>query len=91
MPDRTWTILVVEAEPSAQNLIADCLDQDYRVLTAPSGQAALEILTAEESDLVLCDQMLPDMTGVKLFSEIRIPGFAVYGHTNAGWRRQPIE
>lgn len=63
---------MVEAEPPAQRLIADCLDQDYRVLIATSGQAALEILTTEESDLVLCDQMLPDMTGVKLFSEIRI-------------------
>ena len=72
MPDRTWTVLVVEAEHPARGLIAGCLDEDYRVLTATSGGAALEMLRAEESDLVLCDQVLPDMTGVEFFSQIRV-------------------
>ena len=72
MPDRSWTVLVVEAEHPARGLIAGCLDEDYRVLTAASGGAALEMLRAEESDLVLCDQVLPDMTGVEFFSQIRV-------------------
>jgi two-component system response regulator HupR/HoxA len=72
MPDRSWTVLVVESEHPARGLIAGCLDEDYRVLTAASGAAALEMLRAEESDLVLCDQVLPDMTGVEFFSQIRV-------------------
>jgi two-component system, NtrC family, response regulator HupR/HoxA len=72
MPDCSWTVLVVESEHPARGLIAGCLDEDYRVLTAASGAAALEILRAEESDLVLCDQVLPDMTGVEFFSQIRV-------------------
>jgi two-component system response regulator HupR/HoxA len=72
MPNRTWTILVIEAQLPAQGQIAGCLGDDYRVLTAGSGHSALEILKCEEIDLVLCDQSLPDMTGVEFFSQIRI-------------------
>ena len=70
-PDRTWTVRG-EAEHPARGLIAGCLDEDYRVLTATSGRPHLEMLRAEESDLVLCDQALPDMTGVEFFSQIRV-------------------
>ena len=56
--------LIVEAEPSVQGLLSRCLIDDYRVLTASSGQAATDMLEVEEIDLVLCDQVLPDMTGV---------------------------
>ncbi len=42
-PDRNWTILIVEAEPSVQGLLSRCLIDDYRVLTAGSGRAAMWI------------------------------------------------
>ena len=72
MADRTWTILVVEAEQPAQGLLADCLEEDYQVLTAPSGQAALDLLAAHDVDLAVCDLTLPDMSGVEFFGAIRI-------------------
>ena len=72
MPDRNWTILVVEAQQPAQGLLARCLQEDYQVLTTPSGQAAFDILADNEVDLVLCDLVLPDMSGVEFFSRIRI-------------------
>lgn len=49
-----------------------CLEEDYEVLTAASGRDALDILNREEVDLVLCDQRLPDGTGVEFFLEARI-------------------
>jgi len=72
MPDRNWVILVVEAEQPAQSLLARCLQEDYQVLTTTSGQAAFDILADNEVDLVLCDLVLPDMSGVEFFSRIRI-------------------
>jgi len=36
--------LIVEAEPSVQGLLSRCLIDDYRVLTASSGQAATDML-----------------------------------------------
>ena len=72
MQDRTWTILVVDAAKGPRSLIEHCLDEDYRVLVAPGGEAALTSLKSDEIDLVLCDQYLPDMTGVEFFSQIRI-------------------
>ncbi len=72
MPDRSWVILVVEAEQPAQGLLARCLQEDYQVLTTTSGQAAFDILADNEVDLVLYDLVLPDMSGVEFFSRIRV-------------------
>ncbi len=72
MPDRNWTILVVEAEQPAQVLLAGCLQKDYQVPTTTSGQAAFDILADNEVDLVLCDLVLSDISGVEFFSHIGV-------------------
>jgi two-component system response regulator HupR/HoxA len=72
MPDRIWTVLVVDAEQRARKSLARCLEDDYQVLAAGSGQEALAAVRDSEVDLVLCDLALPDMTGVAFFSQIRI-------------------
>lgn len=72
MPERSWVILVVEAGQPAQGRLARCLQEDYQVLTTTSGQDAFDILADNEVDLVLCDLVLPDMSGVEFFSRIRI-------------------
>ena len=63
---------MVEAEQPTQGLLARCLQEDYQVLTTSSGQAAFDILADNEVDLVLCDLVLPDMSGVEFFSRIRV-------------------
>ncbi len=43
----------------------------YRVLTAPSGPAALDLLDSERVDIVLMDQMMIGMDGLETVSRIR--------------------
>jgi CheY-like chemotaxis protein len=47
-------------------------DLGHRVIEAPSGRRALEILRAGTAvDLVMTDQAMPGMTGTQLAAEIR--------------------
>jgi response regulator RpfG family c-di-GMP phosphodiesterase len=51
-------------------LLSRLLENLYRVLTASSGQEALEILSREEVSLVITDQRMPGMTGTELLRKI---------------------
>ena len=69
--DGTWTVLIVAAESRNRAALTRCLAEDYRVLAAASGQAALALLATDEVDLVLCDHRLPDVT-VETLREARV-------------------
>jgi DNA-binding NtrC family response regulator len=43
----------------------------YEVLTAPSGEDAIDLLKADDVDLVLTDKRLPGMDGVELVRRVR--------------------
>jgi signal transduction histidine kinase len=62
-------ILVVEDEEMVRGLTRRTLEsQGYAVLTAPNGEAALELLgrNPEPVDLVVCDLVMPVMNGYEL-------------------------
>ena len=66
------TILVVDDEPLIRDLVADVLrDAGYAVLTAPDGQAALEVVAREPPSLVLMDMMMPRMDGPTAYRAMR--------------------
>lgn len=67
------TILVVDDEPPAVRLVSHALTAvGYRVLSAASGQAALETLAVEQPDLVLLDVLLPEgLDGYEVCRRIR--------------------
>jgi len=68
----TATILVVEDEPSIQELISMNLAQaGYRGLQANDAEQALEMVRNELPDLLLLDWMLPGMSGVELARRLR--------------------
>jgi two-component system response regulator HupR/HoxA len=69
--DMKWTVLVVDDEAQVQASLQRCLEDDYRVLAVGSGSEALQLLEREPVDLVLCDQRMPEMTGVEFLREIR--------------------
>jgi CheY-like chemotaxis protein len=75
--DRLETILVVEDDDDLRTYISDLLrDLNYRVISAPSAQAALTILLQERPsiDLMLTDVVMPGINGRELgrrASEIR--------------------
>jgi excisionase family DNA binding protein len=67
------TILVVDDEEAIRELMVTALATKTRdVLTAGSGEEALEVVKRTDLDLVLLDLSMPDMNGVETFREIHM-------------------
>jgi DNA-binding NtrC family response regulator len=61
-------VLVVEDDDAVAEGLRMLLEQEYRVDVAPGGQRALELLLDDGPfDAVLCDLMMPGMSGIDLF------------------------
>uniref|UniRef100_A0AAV1UK61 non-specific serine/threonine protein kinase n=1 Tax=Peronospora matthiolae TaxID=2874970 RepID=A0AAV1UK61_9STRA len=68
------TVLVVEDDEFTRMATIDILKScRYTVFAVENGQQALDVLVANHAkfDLVLCDVMLPVMTGIELLDEIQ--------------------
>ena len=66
------TILVVEDEPSIQELIAASLQQaGDRVLRAETAEEASQAIAETLPDVVLLDWMLPGISGVQFARRLR--------------------
>ena len=64
-------VLIIDDEPMILGALRRALDPDYQVTCLSSGREALARLSAgERFDVVLCDLMMPDMTGMDLHAEI---------------------
>jgi two-component system response regulator HupR/HoxA len=66
---RSYGILIVDDEPAILESLELTLGSDYRVHTATSGEAGLEILDREEIALIISDQVLPSMNGVEFLEK----------------------
>ena len=79
MKSKKITILVVDDEPVARDTIAELLvEAGYRVLSAPGGRNALEILEQQTGiDLIVSDLMMPQIDGIALTKEIRGMGLNI--------------
>jgi signal transduction histidine kinase len=62
-------ILVVDDEPIVTEIIADVLD-DHDVVCVHRGELALDILRERPVHLVLCDLMMPGISGMELHATI---------------------
>ena len=66
------TILIVDDEPPIRRFLRSSLAaQDYRVVEADTGAAALQRITEERPDLIVLDLGLPDIDGIELIRQIR--------------------
>lgn len=65
----SYTILAVDDEPANLRMLERLLRSSYRVITASSGEEALEVLRREEVALIITDQRMPGMTGTELLRE----------------------
>ena len=68
---KTKTVLIVDDEKNTREGLARALQNAYRVLSAESGEKALEVLAAEGVDLVLSDVRMPGMDGCELTRRLR--------------------
>jgi two-component system NtrC family sensor kinase len=65
-------ILVVDDEAEVLAVLEEALARDgHRVVTAPDGAAALELLRAGQFDAVLCDLRMPGLDGLGLARELQ--------------------
>jgi len=68
----TKTILFVDDElPILKSLNRLFMDTEYEVLTAGSGDEALEVLADEKVDIVITDMRMPVMDGYQLLEKIK--------------------
>jgi putative nucleotidyltransferase with HDIG domain len=66
----TYKILIVDDEPANLRLLERLFRRDYSVLTASSGQEALQLLGQHDVALLVTDQRMPGMTGTELLKLI---------------------
>lgn len=66
------TVLVVEDETGIRKAICIYMaNQGYRVLDAPNGQEALQIIEKEPIHLAIVDIMMPVMNGITMVMKVR--------------------
>lgn len=65
-------LLVIEDDESVRALVVRQLQSLYEVHQAADAQAALEVLkTIPPPDLIICDVMMPGMTGIQLAKHLK--------------------
>jgi two-component system cell cycle response regulator DivK len=92
-------ILVVEDNPMNMELAVDLLElQGYEVLSAQTGQEALDIVDSEALDLILMDVQLPGMDGLEVTRKLKenpktrdIPVVALTAHAMKGDEERMLE
>lgn len=74
-PSEALEILVVDDLPAVLRSVKRML-KPHKVTTAASGREALERLGEQRYELVLCDLMMPEMTGIDVYNTLkeRSPG-----------------
>ena len=69
---RRTRVLVVDDEPLVARAAQRLLARTHEVQVAHSGHAALALLEGGPFDAVLCDLMMPRMTGMELHARLRL-------------------
>src|SRR5438876_4101401 len=66
------TILVIDDDPNALEIVTCQLEQagDYRIVTAPGGQAGLECIATQRPDLIILDLMMPQVDGFAVLEQL---------------------
>jgi two-component system cell cycle sensor histidine kinase/response regulator CckA len=65
-------VLIIDDEPQIAQVFRSALAKQHDVLAFTNGRAALgHLLESPAYDLVLCDLMMADLSGMKVFEEVR--------------------
>lgn len=68
---KTQSILVVDDNPDILNFLSKVLTRDYFVISATSGEEAINILGSNQVDIIVSDVMMDEMNGFKLCRKIK--------------------
>jgi len=70
-------ILVIDDEPLFGTAIRRLLQGEHDVTLVLSGREAVRLLGESEFDMILCDLMMPEVSGIDVYNEVRRykPGF----------------
>jgi DNA-binding response OmpR family regulator len=72
LPDDKATIVVIDDDRATLELTGDILSRTgYRVATAASARAGMELISSLAPELALIDYMIPDMDGLSILREIK--------------------
>lgn len=66
---KRYNLLIVDDEKDILRTLTLTFEDDYEVFTARSGLEALGILEKKEIALIICDQRMPEMTGVEFLQK----------------------
>jgi CheY-like chemotaxis protein len=68
---RSGRILVIDDEPLVGRLVERALGRGHQVTVVVTGRDGLErIVAGERFDLILCDLMMPELTGMDLYEHV---------------------
>jgi two-component system, NtrC family, sensor kinase len=64
-------VLIIDDEPLLARAIAGTIEPQHETVTTPSARNALDRIRAgERYDVILCDLMMPEMTGMDLYESL---------------------
>src|SRR5256712_12336051 len=64
-------VLVVDDDEAVRDALHLVLDEEYAVIEAAHGRAALDQMLAQPVDLVLLDILMPDVDGLEILQELK--------------------
>ena len=98
MNQNSGTILVVDDSRTSRLALAETLrQQGYEVALAASGDAALEMVTTQEYDLMLLDILMPEPDGFGVMEQMHHLGLLhdlpmeLVADAGQAWRPQAVQ
>ena len=70
-PTEEKTVLIVDDEAILRESLGDYLKDAYQVVTAGTGEEALELIEKQDFDMLVVDVRLPGKTGLQVLREVR--------------------
>jgi len=70
IPPQRARILLVEDDPLVARAVQRILGEEHEVTSVTGGRSALRALAAGRYDAILCDLMMPEMSGMELHAEL---------------------
>ncbi|MCL1067815.1 response regulator [Shewanella olleyana] len=64
-------IVVIDDDPVCTSMLLAILGDDYIVLTANSGDGAIELLSSVEPNLIFLDITMPDINGYQVMKYVK--------------------